>query len=215
MRTEAFLGRDQVAAVFDVQPVGIGPMLVHAHIGIGPVIVHLRTEKVAADAPHVFVFAGGFQVLVAHEDVVDVLHLEAEVIQPGAGVVHAEERVVVDVVVAGIDAAELTEDVGLLAAVDVVRPHQPQHVTEPLHGFLVLRRAHDGVPDTLHRRRPLLEPDQFPRPVQRRGAGVDRLTRHRNGSDRCDAMHNFDGVTVRFGHPHALAAAGFVDVLDA
>jgi hypothetical protein len=45
--TEVPLGRDKVAAVLQVQPVGISPVLVNAAPGIGPIIVDLTTEQMA------------------------------------------------------------------------------------------------------------------------------------------------------------------------
>ena len=75
----------------------------------------------------------------ANEHVVDVLHFEGEVVKAGSLVPHAEERVVVHVVVAGIDPAELADDVVLLAGINVVRVDQPQRLAEPAHRLLVAR----------------------------------------------------------------------------
>ena len=64
--------------------------------GIGPVVVDLAAEQVAADAPHMLVLLLADEIFVAHEHVVDVLHLEREVVEAGLLVLHAEEGVVID-----------------------------------------------------------------------------------------------------------------------
>src|ERR1700749_2003106 len=81
LRSEALLGRHQGAAVMGVQPVGVGPVLVDTTPWICPVVVHLAAQQMAADAPHVLVFAEAVEIPVANEDVVDVLHLEREMIE--------------------------------------------------------------------------------------------------------------------------------------
>src|SRR5439155_18364914 len=63
LRLEAFLGGQKVAAIGGVQPVGIGPALMHAAPRVGPVIVDLAAKQVAADPPHVLVLANLLQVL--------------------------------------------------------------------------------------------------------------------------------------------------------
>ena len=60
----------------NVQPIGVGPVLMDAAPGIGPVVIDLTAEQVAADAPHVFVFTQAIQILVPDEDVVDILYFE-------------------------------------------------------------------------------------------------------------------------------------------
>src|SRR6202012_5980556 len=47
------------------------------------------------------------------------------------------------------------------------------------------------------------------------GAGVDGLALHLDGPGGLDAVYDLDGVAVGFLDADALAAAGFVDVLDA
>ena len=51
----------------------------------------------------------------------------------------------VDIIVAGVDPTELTDDVALFAGVYVVRTEQTQSIAEPADGLLVLRGAEDGV----------------------------------------------------------------------
>ena len=150
----------------------------------------------------------------ADEHVVDVLHLEREMIEAGAFVPHAEERVMVDVIVAGVDPAELADDVVLVAGVDVVRADQAERLAEPADGLLVLRRAEHGVADPLHARRAGGEADDLAGAVQRLDTGVDRLAHDLDRLRGLDAVHDLDRVAVRFGQADALAAAGFVDVLD-
>ena len=55
LRLEAFLGADEIAAIGRVQPVGVGPALMHAAPGIAPVVVDLAAQQVATDAPEVLV----------------------------------------------------------------------------------------------------------------------------------------------------------------
>src|SRR5580765_3108207 len=81
---QSVVGRDQVRAVLRVQPVGVGPVLVYAAPWIRPVVVDLAAEQMAPDAPHVLVLAELLQVLVTGEHVVDVGHLEREMIQARA-----------------------------------------------------------------------------------------------------------------------------------
>ena len=73
-----------------------------------------------ADPPHMLVLAKPLQVLVVLEDAVDVLDLVGDVVQPGLLVVHAEQDVMVDIVLAAVEPAEGADDVLLVAGVDVV-----------------------------------------------------------------------------------------------
>jgi hypothetical protein len=59
LRTQPFLGRDEVSAVLHVQAIGVGPVFMNTAPRIGPVVIDLTAEQVAANAPHVFVFAPG------------------------------------------------------------------------------------------------------------------------------------------------------------
>jgi hypothetical protein len=74
-------------------------------------------------------FAGGVivlelaetvQVFMANEHVIDVLHLKRKVVQAGSLVPHTEEGMVINVIIAGIDPTELTDDVLLLTGINVV-----------------------------------------------------------------------------------------------
>src|SRR5215813_13214600 len=57
LRDQSLLGRQQVGSVLHVEPIGVGPVLVHSSPRVGPVVVDLAAEEVPADAPHVFVLA--------------------------------------------------------------------------------------------------------------------------------------------------------------
>src|SRR5262245_26851661 len=80
LRDQSLLGRQQVGSVLRVEPVGVGPVLVHSSPRVGPVVVDLAAEEMSADAPHVLVLAEMRKMLVPHEHVVQVLHLEGQVI---------------------------------------------------------------------------------------------------------------------------------------
>src|SRR5439155_26414100 len=80
---EPVFRRDQVRSVLPVQTVGVRPVLVHAAPRVRPVVVDLAPEEVPADPPHVLVLAEVPQILVPREHVVDVRHLEGQVVQAG------------------------------------------------------------------------------------------------------------------------------------
>ena len=52
---EPLFGRDKIAAIVDIQAVGVGPVLVNTAPRISPVVVHLTSQQVAAYAPHMLV----------------------------------------------------------------------------------------------------------------------------------------------------------------
>ena len=76
LRAQPFFRRNKIAAVGEVKPISIGPMLVHAPPGIGPVIVHLTSQQMTSDASHVLVLPEPGQVLVSDEHIVDILNFE-------------------------------------------------------------------------------------------------------------------------------------------
>src|SRR5262245_38686732 len=76
LRDEPVVSRDQVRAVLLVQPVGVGPVLVHPAPRVGPVVIDLAAQEMPADPPHVLVLAELLKMLVPGEHVVDVRHLE-------------------------------------------------------------------------------------------------------------------------------------------
>src|SRR4029453_17691056 len=84
LRDEPVIRRDQVRAVLPVQPVGVRPVLVHPAPRVGPVVVDLAAQEMPADPPHVLVLAELLQMLVPREHVVDVRHLERQMVQAGA-----------------------------------------------------------------------------------------------------------------------------------
>jgi hypothetical protein len=161
----------------------------------------------------VLVFAGTAQIFVADEHVVDVLHLERKVVQTGAFIPHAEEGVMVNIIVTGIDPAELTDDVLLIPDINVVRADQTERLAEPAHRLLVLRGAEDGMTDPFDTGWPSSEPNDLTGPVQRRGTAIDWLTLYVNRLRGLNAI-DLDRVAVGFRQADPLTAAGFIDALD-
>src|SRR5262249_17528400 len=98
LRGEAFLGREEIAAARRVEAIAVRPMLVHRAPRAGPIVVDIAAKKMTADAPDVLVGAEPLQMLVPDEDVVDILDLEGEMIEPGPRMPDAEERVMVGIV---------------------------------------------------------------------------------------------------------------------
>jgi hypothetical protein len=91
---------------------------------ISPVVVDLTAEQVASDTPHVLVPAKTVQMLVADEHVVDILNLERKMIEPRPIIPYAEEGLVIDIIIASIDSAKLTDDVVLVPSINIVRADQ-------------------------------------------------------------------------------------------
>src|SRR5215216_4248212 len=149
LRDEGFLHRHQVRAVGDVETVAVGPVLVYPTPGVGPIVIDLAAEHVPPDAPHVLVAAELFQIMVAHADIVDVLHLEREVVQPGFLMREAEEDVMVDVVVAAVAAVERADQVVRIAGIDVVGADESQHLAIPGDGLAEFRRVEHAMADPL------------------------------------------------------------------
>src|SRR5580700_6271391 len=215
LRPQCFFGGDEIGAVGEVEPVAVGPMLMDAAPRIGPVVIDLAAQHMTADAPHVLVLAGLLEVFMAHADVVDVRHLEGEVIQAGLLGIETEEDVMIDVSVAAVAAVERADQIVLVLGVDVVRADQAQRLAEPAHGLAELRRHHHAMADALDVGRPPRQPHQFAGARGRRLARVQPLPLHRDRRNLFDAAHHLDLVAVRLGQPHPLAAAGLVDVFDA
>src|SRR4051812_34508701 len=69
--------------------------------------------------------------------------------------------------------------------------------------------------DPLHTGRSSGEPDDLTGSVQRRDAGVDRLTNDLDRLHGFDAMDDLDRVAVRFSEPNSFAATGLIDGLYA
>src|SRR5258708_39907586 len=157
------------------------------------------------------VLAELLQVMVAGEDIVDVLDLEGQVVEPGPAVGEAEEDVVVDILLAAVAAVERADEVVLAADIEVVGADEAQRVAEPLHGLAQLGRRHDAVADALHRGGPPLQPVELALAAQHLGAVVDRLAADRNRRDPVAAVHPLDLVAVWLPDPYARAAAALVD----
>ena len=78
--------------------------------GISPVVEDLAAQHVSADAG-VVLEAGLHQMIVARHERVDVLHLEGGVVETGLADSHAEEGVVIGVLVSAIAAKEGCDDI--------------------------------------------------------------------------------------------------------
>src|SRR5258706_9521501 len=102
----------------------------------------------------------------------------------------------------------------LLAGIDVVGADQAERVTEPLHGFFELWRAHYAVTDALDAGSALGNAHGLAGARVRRIAGVEHLPRRFDFGQPLDAPDHFDLIAVGLLQPHALAAARLVDVLD-
>src|SRR5215813_13716907 len=169
---EPLLHGEEVRSAPRVQPIGVGPALVHPAPGIAPVVVHLAAEEMPAHAPHVLVLPKRGQILVVLEHRVHVRHLEGHVVEPGAVVHHAEERVVVDVLVAAVDSVERADDVVLAPRVDVIRADEAQRLAEPGHRLADLGRAEHTVADALDGRGRFGESEHAARAAEGLIAGV-------------------------------------------
>ena len=102
----------------------------------------------------------------------------------------------------------------LLALVDIVRADEAQVVAEPCQGFLELRRVEHAVRDPLHARWAFRDPHQLAGAGERLGPAVDPLPLHRDGCKLLHPVDHLDLVAVRLGQPHALTAAGLIEMLD-
>src|SRR5262252_1303613 len=174
LRDEPVVSRDQIRAVLLVQPVGVGPVLVHAAPRVGPVVVDLAAQEMPADPPHVLVLAELLQMLVPGEHVVDVRHLERQVVQAGALVPDAEEDVMIDEGGAAVEPVERADDVVLATGVHVVRADEAERVAEPPSRLDHLGRRHDAVADPLDPRGAPVDAHHRARPLEPFRAEVER-----------------------------------------
>src|SRR5215467_13379640 len=140
LRNQRLLGGHQVGSIREVETVAVGPVLVHAAPRVRPIVVDLAAEHMTADPPHVLIGAGLLQEIVAHADVVDVLHLERQMIEPGLLMIKAKEHVVIHVGVATVATIERADQVVLLARIDIVRADEAERLAEPSYGFVEARR---------------------------------------------------------------------------
>src|SRR6266851_4144039 len=116
----AFAAFEQIGRGVGVEDVGVGPVLVHAAPRIGPVIEQLAADQMAADAPHVLI-ALSLEMLVADHHVVDVGGLVGEMVEAALVAADAEECVMIDIILAAVQAIERADDVALLAGIELVR----------------------------------------------------------------------------------------------
>src|ERR1700712_5411221 len=127
---------------------------------------------------------------------------------------HAKESMMINIIITGIDPAELSDDVLSVPGINIVRANQTKCLTEPSNGLLILRRSKNGVTDPLHAGRAGSEPDDLSGAVQRRDARINRLTHHMDRLNGVDAVDNLDRIPVGFYQTDSLATARFVDALD-
>ena len=106
MGGKSFLDGNQVGTVTDVEPVAVGPVLMHTPPRIRPVIVNLTPKEMSPESPDMFVFTEIPQVLMAGEHIVDIPHIERQVVQTRPFVDHAEEHMMIDVLVATVTPVE-------------------------------------------------------------------------------------------------------------
>ena len=139
-----------------VEHIGVRPMLVHPAPRVAPIVEHLAAQRVAADAPEMFIpFL--LHVLVADHDVVDVGRFVGQVVQSRLVAADAEKGVVIDVLVAAVEAVERADDVVLAVGVDIVGAAQADNVAVPAERLLELRRVDHEVADPLDMRRAALD----------------------------------------------------------
>src|SRR5260370_21870580 len=127
----------------------------------------------AADAPHMLV-ALLLQMLVADHHVVDVGGLERQMIEAALVAANAEKRVMVDIVVAAVQAIERTDDVALLPGIEFVRAAEAEHLAIPAERLVEVLRHDDEMPEPLDVRRALLDAEQLALAAVFVVAGIDR-----------------------------------------
>ena len=206
--------RDRAGLVRRVEQIAVGHVLHHVAERIAPVVVDLAAEDVAADAP-VMRVAAAAQVLVAGHQVVEILHLERDVVQLDAAGADREERVVIHVLRAAVESHEGGEHRIALAEIDLVRvPEAEVRVVERLRLAEVLDEQ-DEMPVPLHAGRTALEVLAFAEAIARR-AGVQSVRRgHRKRRERLDALHDLDADAIRIDESHPVAAARLAGRLHA
>src|SRR6185312_10064018 len=211
LRIERLVRRQAVRAVMDVQHVAVGPMLVHAAPRIGPIVEHLAAKHVAADAPHMLVLAFLDEVFVADHHVVEILHLERQVIEADLLALDAEEDMVIDVIIAAIAAIERADEMIGRSGPDIVRADEAQRLAEPFERAGQIRCRHHAVADALHLRGALLQAAEIADAAIFLRAPIDDVGPHRKRVDLLDAPDHFDLIAIGLAQPHPLAAAGLVD----
>src|SRR5260370_36811003 len=76
---------------------------------------------------------------------------------------NAEKRVMVDIVVAAVQAIERTDDVALLPGIEFVRAAEAEHLAIPAERLVEVLRHDDEMPEPLDVRRALLDAEQLAR----------------------------------------------------
>src|SRR5882724_7486728 len=117
-----------------------------------------------ADASDVLVLAEPLQIVMAHEDVFGVLDLKGGVMGSGRRVANDEDHVMIDRLIATVQAREHAESVIRRAAVDFVGRNQPECLVIPIEGLIHSGRSQNAVADTSDARRPAANTDSVATP---------------------------------------------------
>src|ERR1700730_4815321 len=127
---------------------------------------------------------------------------------------NAEERVMVDVAVAAVEAVERADDVALLSGIEFVGATEPEHLAIPAERLVEILRHDDKMAEPLDVRGTALDAEELTSAAVLVVAGIDRGPVDLDRVEQCHAVDDFDLVAVGIGQAHPLAAAGLVDVLD-
>src|SRR6266851_8129440 len=138
----------QIGGNAGVQDVGVGPVLMHSAPRVAPIIEHLAAERMAADAPEVFV-ALLLQVLVADHDVVHIGRFVRQVVETRLVAADAEEDMVVDIIIAAVEPVERADQIFLLIGIHFVGAAEAERLAIPAERLFELRGMHDEMADAL------------------------------------------------------------------
>ena len=152
--------------------------------------------------------------LVAGHHVVDVGRLVGEMVEPALVAANAEERVMVDVVVAAVEPVERADHVVRVAGIEFVRAAEAQHLAIPAERLLEILAHHHEMAEPLDVRRARIDPEQFALAPVFVVAGIDPRAMHRDRVEHLHAINHLNLIAVGVDEAHPLAAAGLVDVLD-
>ena len=169
----------------------------------------------AANAPHVFVFVGLAQMLVAQHDVVDVLRFKRQMVQTRIGAFNAQKGVVINKGFTAVNAVERSDHVFFVAGIHLVRANQAEHFAVPLDFFFGVGRHDHRMCSSLDLGRPWRQAHQLTSTAQFVVAGVDHGLAHGQGCDLLHATHHFHLVAMGVADAYPLAATGLVHVFNA
>src|ERR1700730_19231543 len=121
------VGSEEARRRVCVERIVIGPVLVHAAPGVLPVIEDMAAELVATDASDMSV-AFRLQVVVTDHNVVDVLDLKGQVIEPVLLALNTEKDMMVDIGVAAVQAIERADQIVGASGIDLIRHQKDERV---------------------------------------------------------------------------------------